>query len=218
MKRRGVVVDTRSPNGSLKARVRIYGMNDNVPVEALPWAEYQLDMNFTFKPAKINDEVWVEFPYDGNTERPLIVGGAQSEYGGKSNLSGVASGSESLEAPEGAPPFPEFDPSADLVYDRNGLVIAATADSGVIIYNKNSGSSIFMNSAGGVSIDTPSEVKVNSGGDITLETATKVLIKAAGGLTLDTPDKLELIGQAGLKLQTGGTLEITAAQVDAKKG
>lgn len=220
MKRRAEVVDTRAPDGSMRARVRINGINDAVPVEQLPWAEYQLDMSFTFKPAQIGDQVWVEFPYDGDSRRPLIVGGAMNNYGGVPNVSGAASGNDPLTPPEteGTPPFPVFDSTADMVYDRNGLVVGATADGSFIVMNRNTGAVVFMNGGGDLAVNIPGILSGFANGGYDVKTPAMFKVDAAGGIELKSAAKVAVTGDGGVDLTTGATLAMTAGNIAANKG
>lgn len=217
--RRGRVVDTRAPDGSLRARVSIQGVNDGVPVDQLPWAEYKLDMSFTFKPAQVGDEVWVEFPYDGDTRRPLITGGAMSSPGGIPNVSGAASGNAPLEPPttEGTPPFPPFDPSADLVYDRNGLVIAATAGGGVVVTNRNNGAMLFLSVDGDLCANIPGKNVGYAEGGYDVKTPAIFKVVADSGIELETAALLSLKGGGGISLDTAALLQMLAASIKADK-
>lgn len=217
MKKRGVVVSTKADDGSLRPKVRINGVNDGVPVEMLPLAEMMLDLSFTYKPLKEGDEVWVEFPYDGDTRRPMIVGGAMSNPGGIPNVSGAASGNDPLTPPEteGVPPFPAFDASADFVYDRNGLVMAATADGGGIMMNRNTGAVMFMNAAGDGCVDLPGIMFGSAVGGFDVKTPAMFKLNAVGGIELESAALIKIKGNGGVEINTSALLQLLAASIKA---
>ncbi len=88
----GIVEDTADPKKLLRVRVRVFGVfTDKVPVDDLPWAEYKLPVGAslkrgTFTPVQKGDYVWVAFPFDGDTRRPIITGGVHHAPGSVPNL------------------------------------------------------------------------------------------------------------------------------------
>lgn len=75
----GVVVSTADPNKRMRVQVRVNSLFDGWPDSDLPWATYRLPVGAGvnkggFIPVEVGDNVWVDFPFDGDTRRPRIVG------------------------------------------------------------------------------------------------------------------------------------------------
>lgn len=77
------VISTDDPDRLMRARVRVFGLMDDVPDDALPWATYKLPVGARFnegdfRPAHLGDIVWVDFPYTTHgrpdSRRPRITG------------------------------------------------------------------------------------------------------------------------------------------------
>lgn len=78
---RGVVVDDQDPLKSGRVKIRVFGIYDNVPEEALPWAIYtdplmggQSGFGSFFIP-DIGNHVWVFFE-NGDHQQPVYFAGA----------------------------------------------------------------------------------------------------------------------------------------------
>ena len=91
-KYRAVVVNNRHPENLHLAQVRLSALWDDIADPDLPWAEYVLSpgagqsSGVNVCPYQKGAPVWVEFPYDGDTRCPLIIGAAYVAPGGTSHL------------------------------------------------------------------------------------------------------------------------------------
>jgi len=185
-KRRAVIVGTRHPGGEMKSQIRLVPDWNGVPDSDLPWAEYVLPLNYAFTPSHAGDAVWVEFPYEGDLRRPLIVGAAQDAPAGVPNVAPEASGQGSAWAPDpvdGAPDRPSLSSSEDFVVHRNNLLEVRTAGGGYEIANTAAGSRIGMNEAGQIYIIGPSDFFVNAGGDLKFVAGGSIAFEAGGAMT-----------------------------------
>jgi len=86
-----IVTNTTDPEGLLRVQVRVYDLFDGVADADLPFAEYLLPIGARqndgfFTPADVDDIVVVDFPYNGDSRRPRIIGSAHFCPDGSPNL------------------------------------------------------------------------------------------------------------------------------------
>ena len=182
-KKRAIVTNTVAPDNKMKAQVRVISEWDEMPDAALPWAEYLVPLDRAFVPTKVGDLVWVEFPYDGDSRRPMIVGGANDWSGGVPNVPPEASGVGSQFQPpakEGRPTEPAMTPTADMVMNRDGILIKRTQNGAYSITRTSDGTSIGFNDAGSAFIISQADTYLNAAGNITILTDGNATMRATG--------------------------------------
>jgi len=192
-KRRAKIVSTVHQGGMMKAQIRLMHEWDDMPDSALPWAEYLLPIGGGFVPTIAGDLVWVEFPYEGDSRRPMIIGAAQDWPGGVPNVPPEASGQGGQYTPpdvEGAPPAPKLNSTKDAVLKRNGLLEVRSVGGGYAITRIDDGSTIGMNEAGQSYMISSSDAFISAGGKVTLVAASDVDVKAAGNMDFTAGGKI----------------------------
>lgn len=192
-KRRAKVVNTVHKGGMMKAQIRLMHEWDDMPDSSLPWAEYLLPIGGGFIPTITGDQVWVEFPYDGDTRRPIIVGAAQDWPGGVPNVPPEASGQGGQYTPpevEGAPPAPTLNPTTDSVLKRNGLLEVRSAGGGYAITRTDDGATIGMNEAGQIYMISAGDTFINAGGKVTVVAGSNLDVKTAGDMAFTAGGKV----------------------------
>jgi hypothetical protein len=200
---RAKITNTIDPDKLMRAQIKLVGTWDAVPDEACPWAEYLLPIGGAFVPCKVGDYVWVEFPYNGDTRRPLIVGAAQDAPGGTPNVPPESWGGPGYQPPavEGAPDVSPNTPTEDFVYNRNGLLEHRSPNGSWSVTHMASNTTMGMN-------DT---------GQIYIITTQNAFIQADGGMKLKSGSDLDLEAAGNINLKAGGMLSSKSAAVEFKK-
>ncbi|CAM3952641.1 baseplate protein [Serratia silvae] len=196
-KRRAVIVNTAHESGMMKAQIRLMHEWDDMPDRALPWAEYLLPIGAGFIPTIAGDMVWVEFPYDGDSRRPMIVGAAQDWAGGIPNVPPEASGQAGQFIPPDvpdAPPAPQLNPTKDAVLNRNGLLEVRSEGGGFAITRTSDGTTIGMNESGQAYMISKADLFLNAGGKVTIVAGNQLDIKAGGNMSFSTSGTISFKG------------------------
>lgn len=207
----GQVVSVSDPEGLMRVRVRVHPLFEDLAEPDLPWAEYLLPLgarpgNGIFVPAKVDDWVWVDFPYLGDSRRPRIVGAMHYCPGSAPNLP-----HDAWEGPGAPYPHartanePIVSPPAyhdgSIVVDQNGALLEVDADSAIRVTHKASGSAIEICPDGKITVHGASEVNITAG--------TNANIIASSSATVQAP-AISLIGQVAVQ----GNLTATGSIID----
>lgn len=196
-KYRATVISVDDPSNLMRTKIRVDELMKGVPEGNLPWAECMLPSANAFNPFVAGNLVWVEFPYDGDSRRPLIVGFAQDATSGSPNVAAEASGKgTAYTAPdvEGAPEAATTTAKKDYVYQRFGFMEVRNAKGGWSVTNTTTGATLGINDSG-----VPYLI---SQGEMFLYSVGNMVVKSGGNMDLTA----------------AGTMTLTAAKVAMKKG
>lgn len=185
---RAKVVRVDDPNGLLRVTVRLLGVWDGIPDADLPWAERLKPDNGAFIPLIAGDDVWVDFPYGGDSKRPRVCGQASDSPGGVPNSAPEASGQGAAyeqKAVDGAPDAGKITPSKDYVLDRNGLLEIRNASGSWSLTHKASGSTLGMNDSGHLYICSQQALFLHSVAELTIQSESDIKIKTPGTLSVE---------------------------------
>lgn len=209
---RATVVSIKDPTNKLKAQIRVNGLMEGIPDEALPWAEYLLPIGYQFTPCNEGDLVWVDFPYGGDSRRPRIKGAAMDWKDGKPNTAPETGGKGQAYKPDtvnGRPAQPQYKAGDDNVISRNGLLEVRTKGGGYMITNMAKHASVGFNENGDIVISTSAGVFIHSGGDLTLDSGGNINLKAVGEISQKS---------ATVKVEASGSYELEAGNATYKAG
>ncbi len=198
----GVVENDKDPEKLLRAQVRVFSIfTDEVPKKDLPWAEYRLPVGCRvndgfFTPADVGDFVWVKFPYDGDTRRPVIIGSANYAPKGKPYAPHEAWEGEDMHVHKrtGDEEMPEpHKYHEDAIYTQHGITIERNKDTSFSIYQRATGTEICIDKKGNIVIHSENNLwgsaaknlKIIVGKDTNIETVGHTLIKSDNKIDLN---------------------------------
>lgn len=209
---RAKVVDVDDPNGLLRVSIRLVGIWDAIADANLPWAERTPSDSGAYSPLLAGDYVWVDFPYDGDSKRPRVIGRATDSPDGVPNFGAEVSGQGTAytqKTVEGAPDAGTVTPGKDYVYDRNGLLEIRNASGSWSVTHKSSGTTMGMNDSGQLYISSQLTLFVHSVGDTT--------IKSEGNTSVESKGNMSIESEGDLSINAAGALSIKGASVAIDK-
>ncbi|HFU2857312.1 TPA: baseplate protein [Enterobacter cloacae] len=233
---RAVVVG-ETDQKTFKVKVKVLGMMDGIPDDDLPWAEFLLPVGNGYIPAAAKDLVWVDFPYNGDSRRPRIIGGAMDWGGGQVNLAGQAGGKGTAggttspggsnpnlvngvyQKPNvpGMPNLPSHTVGKDQIVTRNDVMEVRSHGGGYMIVNLKNNAMVGFNDAGDIMISTNGAVFINSGTNMTLQSGADLLIKAKGKINIEAGGDFTQKG-ATLTVDVSGAYQFSAGSATFKAG
>ena len=183
----GQVVSVTDPENRMRVQVRVMPMFENVDQDKLPWAEYCLSPGFragegVFIPVKVDDWVWVDFPFKGDTRRPRIIGGIHQAPGGMPAFPGDARGesySHQRTGDEPAPTPPAYH-DGSIVVDQNGALLEIAVDSAIRVTHKASASAIEITKDGHITFHGEGQINVSAADNVKMICSANLNIEATG--------------------------------------
>ena len=198
----GIVEDVNDPKKMMRVRVRVFGIfTDKVPVEDLPWAEYRLPIGARvndgfFTPVDKGDYVWLTFPFDGDTRRPVLIGSVHHTPDGIPSMPHEAFvGPENIvhkrtgeEPPPAAHKYHE-----DAIFTQHGFTVEICKDKSMRIVQRDTGTEIDIDPKGNITFhgeknlffSTVESLKGLVGKDITITAQGHTTIVSMGKMDLD---------------------------------
>lgn len=198
----GIVESVDDPKKLMRVQVRVIGIfTDKVPVEDLPWAEYRLPIGARvndgfFTPVDKGDYVWVTFPYNGDSRRPVIIGSVHcapdgipgmphESFVGAKNIVHKRTGEEPIPA---AHKYHE-----DAVFTQHGFTLEVCKDKSMRIVQRDTGTEIDIDPKGNITLhgeknlffSTVENVKGLVGKDIKITAQGHTAIISMGKIDLD---------------------------------
>lgn len=213
----GEVVSLSDPENLMRVRVKVPGLFDGEENE-LPLATYLLpigsrpgDGNFT--PVKAGDQVWIDFPMNGDTRYPRITGSVHYCPGGTPNLPTESfNGDTATRHRETWEPQPSTGTyHQDIIETQHGITTTKRADGSLSILQRSSGAEIYIHPDGQVVIHAASKLSISASGDTKIFSSSKIeldspIVKVnSPAITLNGP-VVQGEGSNGGNFSIGGTL------------
>jgi hypothetical protein len=198
------VVSVDDPERKYRVQVRVYDLFGDAPAGDLPWAIYKLPAGARpndglAMPVQKGDLVWVDFPFNGDTRRPRIVGSVHHMPGKEPAIPHDAwQGGGQLQhkrAPE--QPVPETPGyHEDVVFRQHGVALQITKGGAFRVTQVASGTSV--------------EVAVD--GSIVLHSEKDIFVSAEGNCLVDIKKDYELRVGGNMKQTANGVGEVMSSQ------
>lgn len=194
------VVAVEHPKGLHMAKVRLLGLWDTLSDDVLPWAEFLLPLGAKpsagqHVPVEVGDLVWVDFPRNGDTRYPRIVGSCYHAPEFVSHLPAGQPGKGHADEP----PAPELSLKDD-VYSRFGICEYKTHQGHWGVVHVPTGTRIEIN-AEGIVIHSEGDSFRSSGGNMTENVGGDCKIKITGNADFEA---------AAIKFKSAGAFEVDA--------
>lgn len=231
------VESVSDPENMMRVQVRVFGVfTDKVPKADLPWAEYRLPIGARvndgyFTPVDIGDHVWVRFPFDGDTRRPMIIGSVHRAPGKVPNFPHESfAGSQKLThkttGEEPAPAAAEY--HKNCVYSQHGVTIEVNEDKSIAITQRATGTAIRVSPEGDITLhsekntffSTIEDLKGVIEGNAKIDVTGKTELKSMEGVDVDggSGDLSGVVTQLCICPFTGKPHSDFSLEVQASKG
>lgn len=195
------------PKGLFLAKIRLLGLLDNIPVDDLPWAEFQLPLGAKPHaghqiPVEKGDLVWVDYPRNGDSRYPRITGSCYHAPDYKSWLpdNGAKGKSQGDE-----PPAPELSFKDD-VYERFGIQEYKTHEGVLGIVQTATGTRLEISKAG-IVVHCEGDSWRSSTGDTTELVNGTFKLVVDGPLEMDA-EKIKITSKGEFAIDAGGAVKI----------
>lgn len=230
---RAVVIDVADPDKLMRAKIRLIGLWDDLPVESLPWAEYKLPIGARlneggFDPCLVGDYVWVDF-VNGDTRCPRITGSCHYCPDGVPNMPHEAFVGESIHEhkrheDEPKPPAPLYHEA--VVFSRFGVLIEIAPDSSYRLTHKASGTAFEFTKDGHSVSHTEGDTYRSGTGKVKEHFDGDQLIKVKGvsntnivkAVTIDADDHWTLNVGGNCDINVDGHATIDATTIKLNEG
>jgi len=202
----GLVESVDDPDKMMRVQVRVFGVfTDKVPTKDLPWAEYLLPVGSRandgcFTPVSVGDHVWVRFPYQGDSRRPMIVGSVHYAPGKVPNFPHESfAGSEKLvhkkTGEESAPGAAEY--HKNVVYTQNGTTVELNADHSIVVTQRATGTSIRVSADGDITLHSEKSLFLSSIENLRGVIEGNAKVSVTGKTELTSMGKIDIDGGSG---------------------
>ena len=223
----GKVEDVTDPKKLLRVRVRVFSVfTDAVPMADLPWAEYRLPVGSRFNdgffiPADVGDFVWVKFPYDGDTRRPVIIGSAHYAPDGKPNFPHEAWVGDSVhkhkrKGNESDPADHEY--HKDVVFSQHGTTIEFRNDKSFSITQRGTSTELCINPDGTIVIHGENHIYFSSAVDTEGKVGGNLTIDITGDTIVNTQGDTNITTSGATDITTTGKTTISSDMIDIDGG
>ena len=222
------ITNVEHPDGLYMAQVRLLGLWDVLPIDALPWAEFVLPLGAKSEsghaiPVEVGDQVWVDFPRRGDTRYPRITGAVYQAPDMVSNLPTEITGEGFEQKRAEGEPVPPTYSAKDDIYKRFGLMEQKTHEGGYCMTHIATGTAFEITKAGQVVIHAESDAFRSSKtlleqvtGAVTIKVGGNALIDAKGDVTAKAGGNATIDAKGKGTLKAGGDCSVEGANLKFK--
>lgn len=210
------------PDGLYQAQVRLTKLWDAIADDDLPWAEFLLPLGAKASsghvvPVEPGDEVWVDFPRNGDTRYPRITGSLYHAPDNQSLLPDEVNGKAyTPKRADGEPTPPAFN-RKDELYDRFGLREHRTAKGGYSLTHKATGTAFEFTENGDVVIHAEGNAFESATGNKTAQYKGSLTIIVKGNAVIKSDGSTSIESAGDLNLKAGGNVNLEAGGLFAAK-
>lgn len=188
------VVNVNDPQHWMRVQVRVFDIFDDVPTADLPWATYKLPLGVRpadggMTPVQVGDQVWVDFPFNGDTRRPRITGGVHFIPQGKPNLpaemwQGPGQVQHKRTPDEPTPATPGY--HEDVVFKQHGVLVQLTKSGELRATQLSSGTALEIVADGSIVLHAENKILGSA--------PNRILLKVGQSFLEITPSGIKLVG------------------------
>lgn len=212
----GIVESNQDPTCTGRLKVRIPGLNDNIPTESLPWCNYAGSGSGSGQLSipKVGQYVKLQLAQDNvNNIEWYAIAGINEQLSWE--LAADYEGSQSLLYDPDYDISLKFQPNSGLLLYYKGSYIQITPDNNItLLYKDNTSGVSIQLTDGKIYIQGSDQINISSGNEINLEAKT-ITINADSQLILkgDSPNNCAVNGKELITV-----LQQLALQIDSKLG
>jgi len=207
-----VVESTDDPEKLMRVQVRVFGVfTAKAPKADLPWAEYLLPVGMRvndgyFTPVDVGDYVWIKFPFDGDTRRPMIIGSVHHAPGKVPNFPHESfAGPEKLvhktTGEEPAPTAAEY--HKNCVYTQHGVTVEINADTSFTLTQRATGTAVRISPQGDVTIHGQKNIYMSALENMKAIVEGNMQIDVSGKTDITTRDVCNIKALSGVNIDGG---------------
>lgn len=217
------IVAVNHPDSLYLAKVRLINLWASIPDEDLPWAEFLLPIGAKASsghviPVSPGELVWVDFPRNGDTRYPRIIGSLYHAPNNQSLLPDEINGKPYQPKRASGEPSPPAFEREDELYDRFGLREHRTAKGGYSLTHKATGTAFEFTESGDVVVhaegsafeSTTGDKKEQYKGSLTIIVKGDATIKSDGKASVEAGGDLTFKAGGNVNLQAGGNVNLKA--------
>lgn len=221
------VVNVNDPKHWMRVQVRVFDIFDDVPTADLPWATYKLPFGVRptdggMTPVQVGDQVWVDFPFSGDTRHPRITGGVHFIPEGKPNLpaemwQGPGQVQHKRTPDEPTPSTPGY--HEDVVFKQHGVLVQLTKQGSLRATQLSSGSALEICPDGSIVAHSERDIYYSATGNCLFDVKGNYELRVGGNMTQTAAGAGMMQSKGSMSVGSSAeSLNLAAAQQGSMSG